>query len=131
MSNKNIDLTEFEKEIIDILDEYKEEAKEAIAQTLPLVGKEAAQELKATSPKKSGKYANGWKAQLDTRKRSKDRTAIVVFNKSHYYLTHLLEFGHAKVNGGRVAPIPHIAKAQENAENKTIERIKDKLERLK
>lgn len=135
MSKEVVSISEVEKVIMKALEDYGKDAQEAIALTLPTVGKETAEELRNTSPKRSGKgggaYAKGWKSQIDTRKRSKNNSAIVVYNKTHYRLTHLLENGHAKVNGGRVAARPHIAKAAQNAEEKAIKRIKDKLERLK
>lgn len=133
--SKEVSISEIEKVIMNALEEYKEEAQKVIAETLPTIGKETAEELKNTSPKRNikggGAYAKGWKYQLDTRKRSKNNAAIVVYNKTHYRLTHLLENGHAKVGGGRVAPRPHIAKAAQNAEEKAIKRIKEGLGRIK
>ena len=61
--------------------------------------------LKTNSPvqnvKGGGAYARGWRA-----KRVGSRW--VVHNLTDYQLTHLLEKGHAKVNGGRVPERVHI-----------------------
>ena len=58
-------------------------------------------QLKATSPKRTGKYAKSWTKKKRGRK-------IIVHNKE-YQLTQLLEKGHAKRGGGRVAARVHIA----------------------
>lgn len=65
-------------------------------------------EIAAKSPRKTGEYAKGWTVKPQ---RSGGQKKYVVHNKTKYRLTHLLEKGHAKKGGGRVAGIPHIAPA--------------------
>lgn len=130
--SKSIDMSEVEKAVSDILEEFGDKAQEVIAQSLEQVGKDTASELQNTSPKRpgGGDYAKGWKYQNDTRKKNKGGHKMTVYNEKHYYLTHLLENGHAKVNGGRVEGIPHIAPAQDKAEKEVIELITKGIERL-
>lgn len=70
-------------------------------------------ELRGTSPKETGSYRKGWKKK----KAFENATSVryTVHNATDYQLTHLLEKGHAKRSGGRVAAIPHIKPAEENA----------------
>ncbi|MBG9567564.1 HK97 gp10 family phage protein [Brevibacillus agri] len=80
------------------------------------VTKEAVKELQQTSPKLTGDYAKGWT-------RRKGDKGIVVYNKTDYRLTHLLEHGHAKAGGGRVAARPHIRQVEEKAVREFVRRI--------
>ena len=66
----------------------------------------AAKELKQNSPRDTGDFAKGW-----TKKKTKD--GFIVHNRTNYQLTHLLEKGHAKREGGRVPPKVHIAPVEE------------------
>ena len=86
--------------ITDILDEYSGNIELAMKDTIKKEGKEAAKELRATSPHRTGDYSKGWtsKVTLD----SSAKTEVVVHNKTEYRLAHLLENGHYQVTkGGR------------------------------
>lgn len=80
--------------------------------------------IRAAAPRsktsRSGSYANGWSVRP-----TPDGTGLVVYNKDNYQLTHLLEKGHAKVNGGRVAPRIHIRPAEERGKNVFVVMIKN------
>ena len=85
---------------------------------------EMVQDLKRTSPKRAkrgGKYAKGWKVK-------KLGSNYIVFNRTRYQLTHLLEHGHAKRGGGRVPAKVHIRPAEERAVNTFIRRIEEAIE---
>lgn len=100
-------------EIEKAMKEQLDLANEVVNKAVDKVTKETIDDLKSSSPRKSGKYAGGWgKKEGQTSTRSK---SSVVWNEKHYRLTHLLEFGHAKVNGGRVAAKPHIAAVEQKA----------------
>ncbi len=104
------------------LTEYSDEITETIKNAVEEVSKSAVEELKKTSPTRTGAYAKDWaakKAYEDTRSKRK-----TVYNKKHYQLTHLLEFGHAKRNGGRVAAVPHIKAVEEKVAQEFEEAIK-------
>jgi len=87
---------------------YTDEISEGMEAAKKETAKNVVNILKATSPKGTGDYAKGWRvAQLGSKQ--------IIHNKTNYQLTHLLEKGHAKVNGGRVAAKVHIRPAEEQA----------------
>nr|WP_267498535.1 HK97 gp10 family phage protein [Bacillus pacificus] len=92
-----------------VIEEDMEVVKEEVADNL--VG-----ELKQKSPKNTGRYSKGWR-------KKKDGNTIIVHNALKPQLTHLLEKGHAKANGGRVPAKVHIAPAEEHAINDFVERV--------
>ena len=77
------------------------------------MAKDAVKRLKETSPydntknPKKGHYRDNWTAKKTTA--SIGSVVWTVYNDKTYRLTHLLEHGHAKQNGGRTKAIPHIA----------------------
>lgn len=101
---------------------YSQEATDNLKKKIRSVAKEAVEELKATSPKDSGTYASTWMSK-DVYE-SKTDIRVRVYNKDNYQLTHLLEDGHAKVSGGRVAGKPHIGPAEDNAAKKLDNKVK-------
>lgn len=119
MSNENINTAG--AAIAEALAEYDQEIADATKQITDEVAKEAVDSLKKSSPKLTGSYRKGWrKKQSYADKRTKRNT---VYNKTDYQLTHLLEYGHASRNGGRVRAIQHIAPVEQAAIEALQERI--------
>lgn len=110
----------------DILKEYGDDAKEIIEETITDVAREAAKNVKtnATGFNGTGKYAKGWKSKIEKKRATVN---AVVYNASLPGLAHLLEFGHAKQNGGRTAAYPHIAAVNDWAQDEALNRLKEKL----
>ena len=94
------------------LREYAELADDAMKNAVKKTATSVKKEISANAPKKSGDYAKSWKA---TKVAENSHTLkMTVHSKDNYRLAHLLEKGHAKRGGGRVAGKPHIAPAEEN-----------------
>lgn len=111
-------------EIEKAMKEQLDLANEVVDKAVDKATKETINELKSSSPRKSGHYAEGWTKQ-EGKAATRSKSAVV-WNKKRYRLTHLLEFGHARVNGGRDVPArPHIGAA----EQKAIKSFEDELRR--
>ena len=94
------------------LQEYAELADDAMKTAVKKTATSVKKEISANAPKKSGDYAKSWKATKVVE--NSHTLKMTVHSKDHYRLAHLLEKGHAKRGGGRVAGKPHIAPAEEN-----------------
>ena len=108
------------------LSEYSQDVTDALKEECTNTAEETVRTLRATSPRRpgGGKYARGWRQKAVYESKSDIR--VTVYN-TVYMLTHLLENGHAKVNGGRVAGIPHIEPAESEAATKLEEQVKVRL----
>lgn len=115
---KNIRMDSMTIEIIKELKEYTDDVKKSIRKIAKDVAQESADELHETSPKRTKRYGRGWKVKEDGK-------GYIVYNSTSPHLTHLLEKGHAKRNGGRVDGIPHIAPAEKNAIDNFERRISE------
>jgi len=100
------------EELKKILDDYGDEVSENLDKITRDIGKKGAQALKNESLGKfpaSGKhkkrYGDTWKTEVTKRRLY---TTVTIYN-SQAGLPHLLENGHASVNGGRVPGKTHIA----------------------
>lgn len=99
------------------LAEYTEEVEKGLEDAKGTIAKDTVEMLRDISPKLTGAYAKGWTT-------SKVKGVQVIYNKTDYELTHLLEFGHVKVNGGRTESKPHIRIAEEKAVEDFTEAVK-------
>ena len=104
----NIDIGQLASEITKAVMEYTEDVSEAIDKRVDEVAKEVRDEAAREAPKRTGDYAKGFKV---TKQDSGGSSRRIVWNKKHSRRVHLLEFGHAKRNGGRVQGRPHLRPA--------------------
>ena len=95
-------------EVSAILEEYGDEVAENLDEITKEVGKKGAKALRSSSKGSfggSGKYARRWTYEVEEGRLS---TTVTLYNRTPG-LPHLLENGHAKRGGGRVAGRSHIA----------------------
>lgn len=105
-----------------MLGEYAESVRQGVKKDVHDVAVQCRDEIKAKSPVDTGKYRAGWATR--TAFESFDDIRMEVYNRSKPELTHLLENGHAKVNGGRVSGRPHIRPAEQHAVEELDRRVK-------
>lgn len=113
-------------EIEKAVKEYTEEVERGIATVIEKDVQEAVTELKNTSPKRTGDYAKGWTAKKEV---SEGHIKMTIYNKNKPQITHLLEHGHAKRNGGRVSGIPHIKPVEQKLNEQVVRDIEDVIKR--
>ena len=98
-----------------------DELKAAVKETAQSVRKD----IQASAPSRTGKYKKSW--SVKTVKESSETIDLVVHSRNRYQIAHLLEHGHAKRGGGRVAARPHIAPAEQAGNEKLVKTIEQKL----
>ena len=113
---------------MDGLEEYAELTADVLKKEIQEAGKLAKTQISQTAPRKTGRYAKSWAVKKVSE--TSNSLEVTVHSKNRYMLTHLLENGHAKRGGGRVAAIPHIAPAEEAAVQSLERNIERELGRL-
>ena len=127
--SKTIKPDQLAKEIEQALTDYAGVTEEACDKGVSETAKDAVQALRNAHPAGSGqygswdKYNRGWKV-MQTKTDKRYHRKATIHNATDYQLTHLLEKGHAKVNGGRTRAFPHIAPVAEKCEDELIQNIR-------
>ena len=102
----------------DVLQDYSKE----VMDTYNTCGKEIADDTVSKLKRVKfgrydrGKYSKSWAVKQE--KSNWGSNTYIIYNKKHYRLTHLLEFGHVVKNGtkrvvGKARAIPHIKPMEE------------------
>lgn len=108
------------------LKKYSKEVAHVLKENTAKIAEECKEEIRSKSPVDKGKYKKGWKAVKVFE--NDDAIRYKVKNTTSAQLTHLLEFGHAKVGGGRVEGKSHIRVARDNANEKYVQMLKEGIE---
>ena len=132
--NKKVTIDNMAAEIAKSLKEFEGATEDACEKGVIETSKDAIDALRKADPAGSGEYSawskaynKGWTFRKQKSKRYKGLLSTI-WNEPHYRLTHLLEKGHAKVNGGRTRAFPHIAPVAEEAEANLVENIRKNIE---
>ena len=121
--SKKINVNELAVTIQLSLQKYSQEVAEGLKEETRKVAKKTVKRLKDTSPKRTGEYAKGWTSKVEYE--GADEIRIKVRNRKKPQLTHILEHGHAKATGGRVAGRPHIRPAEQEAEKELLSKVEE------
>ena len=121
--SKTVSVDQMASAIMEGLTEYADLAADKMKAAVKKSARTVKSEISANAPSRTGRYAGSWATK--TTKESSNALEITVYSPSRYMLAHLLEHGHAKRGGGRVAARPHIAAAEQQG----IEELESEIER--
>lgn len=124
---QTLTVDQFEASVNAILAEYRDAVNADVAYVTKQVAKEAAENVKRGAPVRSGSYKKSIAVRV--LEKSENRAKSVVYAKPpKHRLAHLLEFGHAKVNGGRTNAFPHWTQAEQQAVRDYEKRLREAIE---
>ena len=106
----------------EFLEAYTREVADEVRDAAVKVGEEAAGELRASGPKKTGKYSKSWKIKVVE---GDETIHVTVHNARYYRLTHLLENGHANRDGSRTRGRPHIKPVEEKVKDEYLKAVEE------
>lgn len=111
--------------IMEELEKYADLAADDLKAAVKDTAASVRKDIQAGAPADTGKYKKSWSVKnVHEDAKSID---LVVHSRNRYQLAHLLEHGHAKRGGGRVAGRPHIAPAEQAGNEKLVKTIEQKL----
>ena len=123
MAHSRVSIGNMADAIMRELNEYADATADGVKSAVKKAAKTVKSEIQSGAPVRTGAYKKSW-ATKNTAE-SAHRLEITVYSRNRYQLAHLLEHGHAKRGGGRVAARPHIASAEQSG----IEQLEQEITR--
>ena len=111
--------------IMEELTKYSDLAADELKSAVKSTAQSVRKDIQASAPSRTARYKNSW--SVKNVKETSESIDLVVHSRDRYQLAHLLEHGHAKRGGGRVAARPHIAPAEQAGNEKLVKTIEQKL----
>ena len=123
--NRTVSIDEMDSAIMDELEKYAELASDDLKAAVKETAASVWKDIQAGAPVDTGKYKKSW--SVKNVHEDSESIDLVVHSRNRYQIAHLLEHGHAKRGGGRVAAKPHIAAAEQRGNEKLVTTIEQKL----
>ena len=121
MAEKRVPVDKMSDAIMAGLKEYADLATDTVKEAVKDSAKTVKKEIQENAPKRTGRYRKSWTSKK-TAENSNSMT-VTVYSKDRYQIAHLLEHGHAKRGGGRVAGREHITPAEEKGKQELLRKI--------
>jgi len=123
--NRTVSIDEMDSAIMNELEKYAELASDDLKAAVKETAASVRKDIQAGAPVDTGKYKKSW--SVKNVHEDSESIDLVVHSRNRYQIAHLLEHGHAKRGGGRVAAKPHIAAAEQRGNEKLVTTIEQKL----
>ena len=122
--NRTVSIDEMDSAIMEELEKYAELASDDLKAAVKETAASVRKDIQAGAPVDTGKYKKSW--SVKNVHEDSESIDLVVHSRNRYQIAHLLEHGHAKRGGGRVAAKPHIAAAEQRGNEKLVTTIEQK-----
>ena len=123
--NRTVSINEMDSAIMEELEKYAELASDDLKAAVKETAASVRKDIQTGAPVDTGKYKKSW--SVKNVHEDSESIDLVVHSRNRYQIAHLLEHGHAKRGGGRVAAKPHIAAAEQRGNEKLVTTIEQKL----
>ena len=123
--NRTVSIDEMDSAIMEELEKYAELASDDLKAAVKETAASVRKDIQAGAPVDTGKYKKSW--SVKNVHEDSESIDLVVHSRNRSQIAHLLEHGHAKRGGGRVAAKPHIAAAEQRGNEKLVTTIEQKL----
>lgn len=128
MATKAVGLGGFASELESLISEYGEDVRKVVREVAEEVSKETAKKVNQNAT------GFGWKKQAKSWKVSKQDHKLegteYAIHSTDYRVSHLLEFGHAKRNGGRTRAFVYIAPAESWGVEQLEKKVRERIEKI-